>query len=150
MEKKKFVFEKTVYLSDTNAEGNVYFAKYFEWQGQSREEFVKTYVPNILKLLQEGLVMITCEAHCYFLKPAFLFDQIEIEIRTSDVKKASFNLVFIFKNKNSNEVIATGIQKIAFSSKEGKLMPIPDAILKQTEFFLEDNPSHILKQSVQA
>lgn len=59
-EKKEFNFSKTVYLSDTNMEGNVYFARYFNWQGEAREEFYRQHYP--LHLLQSGLKLITVNA----------------------------------------------------------------------------------------
>ena len=139
MSTKNFVFEKVVYLGDTNAEGNVYFAKYFDWQGQAREAFVKDQIPNIVDLMKSGLILITCEAYNNFIKPSFLFDHIDIEINTYNIKKASFVLVFSIKNKISGELLSKGWQKIAFfDGKSGKLFEMPDIFREKAMYFIID------------
>src|SRR5437762_1629723 len=60
---RAFVFLKTVYLSDTNAFGNTYFAKYFEWQGMARESFFnRVLFPDQQAFLASGIKLITAEA----------------------------------------------------------------------------------------
>src|SRR5436189_1700927 len=60
---RAFVFQKTVYLSDTNAFGNTYFAKYFEWQGMVRESFFKRCLVSDYKaFIASGIKLITAEA----------------------------------------------------------------------------------------
>lgn len=132
--KKKFIFEKTVYLSDTNAEGNVYFAKFFEWQGQAREEFFKKIRPNFL---QEGIKLITVEAYSKYLHECRLFDEVEIIIKISQLRKASIKMNFTFINKKTKEKVAEGYQIIAYADIKGKIERIPPEIREKLAEFLE-------------
>ncbi len=136
MERKVFIFEKTVYLIDTNAEGNTYFSRYFDWQGMAREEFVRTNVPGLVAILQSGVKMITVEAYLHFIQETFLYDEILIDVKTSNIKKASLDLIFTYTSKKTNHLIAKGRQKLAFADATGKLIPIPEEIRKNAMYFL--------------
>jgi len=136
MERKVFIFEKTVYLTDTNAEGNTYFSRYFDWQGMAREEFVRTNVPGLVAILQLGVKMITVEAYLHFIQETFLYDEILIDVKTSNIKKASLDLIFTYTSKKTNQLIAKGRQKLAFADATGKLIPIPEEIRKNAMYFL--------------
>jgi enediyne core biosynthesis thioesterase len=126
MAKEKFIFEKTVYLGDTNAEGNVYFSRYFEWQGQAREAFYKKYFP--IEIWNTGLKIITVNALIEYKKEAYLFDEISIEIQLRNLKQASAEMIFTYIKKNTGELVATGLQKVAFADKSGKLIHMPEKI----------------------
>lgn len=136
MERKVFIFEKTVYLTDTNAEGNTYFSRYFDWQGMAREEFVRTNVPGLVAILQLGVKMITVEAYLHFIQETFLYDEILIDVKTSNIKKASLDLIFTYTSKKTNQLVAKGRQKLAFADATGKLIPIPEEIRKNAMYFL--------------
>lgn len=136
MERKVFIFEKTVYLTDTNAEGNTYFSRYFDWQGMAREEFVRANVPGLISILQSGVKIITVEAYLHFIQETFLYDEILIDVKTSNIKKASLDLIFTYTSKKTNQLIAKGRQKLAFADATGKLIPIPEEIRKNAMYFL--------------
>ncbi|MFW6129835.1 MAG: thioesterase family protein [Atribacterota bacterium] len=131
--KKAFSFEKTIYLGDTNAEGNVYFAKYFEWQGQAREEFFRKNFP--LEIWQSGLKLITLNSSCDFKQEAFLFDEIFIDVKIDDIKEKELKMAFIYINKNTRKIIAIGRQNIAFSDLSGNIIPVPDEIKSNVKSF---------------
>ncbi|MHB9154598.1 MAG: acyl-CoA thioesterase [Endomicrobiales bacterium] len=135
-----FKFAKTVYLSDTNAEGNVYFSRYFEWHGQAREAFLVSCIPNIMEIIKSsGMVMLTCEAHNSYFKSAYLFDELSIYITIQNLKHASFDLVFETKNAKTNELISKGWQKIAFGNGVGKIIPVPDIIKQHALNYVDEN-----------
>jgi YbgC/YbaW family acyl-CoA thioester hydrolase len=135
MAKEKFIFEKTVYLGDTNAEGNVYFARYFDWQGQAREAFYKKYFP--IEIWNSGLKIITVNASIEYKQEAYLFDEISIEIKLSNLKQASAEMAFTFVNKLTGKLLASGLQKIAFADKSGKLIHMPEKINQIANSFIE-------------
>ena len=128
MGEKEFLFSKTVFLTDTNAEGNVYFARYFEWQGMAREDFFRKAVPNHMEILRSGTRLITVHAWLKYEHELHLFDEIEIKIRTTSLKKMSMELEFTYLNKQTNQVVAIGGQKLAFADQSGQLIGIPTSI----------------------
>lgn len=130
MSEKEFVFEKIVYLSDTNLFGNVYFARYFDWQGMAREEFFRQIIKDNEKLLQQGIKFVTIEAITKYHRETSLFDNIIIKVRPDNVKITTFDLIFTYFNKNTNQLIAEGKQKIGFVDSMGKVIPIPDELKK--------------------
>ena len=133
---EKFVFQKIVYLTDTNAEGNTYFARYFDWQGMAREEFLRKNVPEHKAIAQYGIRIITTNAWMVYQSESVLFDEIEIEVNTANVKPMSLELVFTFTNKTSGKSLGRGGEKLAFASKEGELIPIPPPIQSNAQRFL--------------
>ncbi|MFN3551074.1 MAG: acyl-CoA thioesterase [Endomicrobiia bacterium] len=132
--KKLFAFKKIVYIGDTNLEGNVYFAKYVDWQGMAREELWRKSYP--LDFLKEKIILITVEAHISYKYPLFLYDEVLIFVNTSNIKKTTFDLVFSYVNKNNGKLIAEGTQTIGFSDFNGKFLPVPDSVVKEAQLFL--------------
>lgn len=129
MSAKEFLFSKTVFLTDTNAEGNSYFARYFEWQGMAREDFFRHAVPTHMELLQSGIKLITVHSWIKYQHETYLFDDITIKVRTVSLKKMSMELGFTYVTKKVAEnVVAIGGQKLAYADKDGELIPVPPAI----------------------
>jgi enediyne biosynthesis thioesterase len=128
---KTFVFNKRVYLGDTNLVGNVYFANYFYWQGMAREEFFRQLISDPMFFIKKEIKLVTLEANIRFKKEALLFDEIEIRIKPENVKFATFDIVFTFVNKNTGEILAEGKQKIGFVDKDNKVVPIPKELVSK-------------------
>jgi YbgC/YbaW family acyl-CoA thioester hydrolase len=131
--KKKFIFLIRVYLSDTNAQGNVYFARFFDWQGMAREEFLRVAVPNHETLFSAGLRLLTVEASAEYKREAKLYDEIEVGIDVPWMKRTNFQLGFTFVNRKTDELLAVGKQIIACGNVEGKLVGIPQEIKNALE-----------------
>lgn len=153
MDPEKFVFEKRVYLSDTNALGSVYFARYFELQGMAREEFFRLNVSDHMEIMNSGIKLVTKNAWMVFEHEAHLFEEVQIRVQTADIKTMSLELVFTFINKETGLLLGRGGEKIAFTNGNGNLVPIPDSIkesakrfaTEKTGEFQEISPARILR-----
>ena len=139
MSSKKFIFQKIVYLADTNAFGNTYFAKYFEWQGMARESFFKEVADDYSKMLEKGIKYITISAHIDYKKESVLFDEIEISVEPKNVTLTTVELEFIYVNKLTQEIIALGRQKIGFSDFAGTIVPIPIELIEGASEYLDSS-----------
>lgn len=126
----KFHFELTVYLKDTNMFGNVYFSRYFEWQGMAREAYFQT-VKDYKKILSSGIKLITKNASVIYKKGCYAFDEIQIEIQNRNVKRTTFEMGFTYTNKKTGELIATGEQTIGFADPNWNPILIPREILAE-------------------
>ena len=133
---KEFLFSKTVFLTDTNAEGNSYFARYFEWQGMAREDYFRHAVPDHMEIMKSGTKLITVHSWIKFEHETYLFDEVLIKVQTVSLKKMSMELGFTYVNKQTEETIAIGGQKLAFADPSGALIPIPDSIRAGAEICL--------------
>ena len=125
---RQFVFQKRTFLTDTNAEGNVYFARYFDWQGMAREDYFRHAVPDHMELMRTGTKLITVHAWIKYEHETHLFDEIVIKVRTTSLKRMTMELGFTYVNKQTAQVLAIGGQKLAFADRDGKLIPIPPSI----------------------
>ncbi len=123
-----FIFHKRAYLKDTNAEGNVYFSRYFEWMGEAREDFFRQAVHDHQEILQSGTRLITVHSWMKNEQASYVFDEIVISIQTTSLKKMSMELGFTLTHKATGQVIAVGGQKLAFADREGRLILIPPSI----------------------
>ncbi len=135
---EEFLFEKTIYLSDTNAFGNAYFSKYFEWQGMAREAFFREIMPNPNFLIDSGIVLITVRAAVEFKHEVYLYDDIQIGLKVGAVKPSSSDLIFRYRRKKDNLVFAIGYQTVAFSDKSGNLIKIPPEIVKNARPYTDE------------
>lgn len=128
MAEKEFIYEKTIYLGDTNMFGNVYFAKYFDWQGEARESFINRVLPNSISLFKSGIKFVTIEASMKYIKEATVFNEIILKVMVSNVKIVTFDLIFTYIKKKTGDIIATGKEKIGFVDSSNKVIPIPKEI----------------------
>jgi enediyne core biosynthesis thioesterase len=116
------------YLKDTNAYGNMYFSRYFEWQGVCREAwFCNRIVPNMLTL--EG-ILITKDANLEYLDEILPFNKIQVSLNTDRIRKTSFKLIFHYQNEKGI-LVAKGSQTIIFASKTRKIIKIPLELIKK-------------------
>jgi len=128
---KKFQYQRTIHLSDTNTFGSVYFARFFEFQGEAREEFLKYFMGNDFEaFLAKEIGIVTVEAKCKYNAPLFVYDDIVVNIQVPQLKRAKFKLTFTIKNQSDDKQYALGEQWIGFTNKEGIPIPIPDIIIK--------------------
>ncbi|SRR5258706_4862832 len=137
---RAFLFNKTVFLSDTNAFGNTYFAKYFEWQGMARESFFERFlVPMQYQeaFIKSGIKMITVEAEHKYLAETRFTDRIEIRLKLGKVRRASAELLFVFTNRRNGKIVGKGRQIVTFANAHGKLIPLPDIIRANVKPFLK-------------
>ena len=118
------------YLKDSNAYGNNYFAKYFEWQGVCREAWFYNCIAK--DFLQPLGVLITKKANTEYIRETFPFQKIRCLVSVKNMKRVSFFLTFCFCDpKDENIVFARGCQQIVFANKERKLIKFPEEVIKK-------------------
>ena len=130
-----FTWPHTVTFGETNVMGNVYFARHFEWQGDCREMFLKTYCPGIVSDLARDLRLVTLNAHAEFFGELFAFDEIELRMRLGFLQQHRIGLRFDVVKKEANgwSQAASGAQDVAcMRLRGGRLEPtaIPDDLFK--------------------
>src|SRR3989338_7133512 len=134
LETSQFLYRHRIYFNETNAMGGVtYFANYIKWQGIAREEYFIATCPDWKEIMQRvashELNMITIEEHSFFIQHAFFGDEITIQLQTCNIRRCSFDMLFVIRNQN-DVVLYEGIQKIAFDNFKGKFEQIPASMLR--------------------
>lgn len=127
---KSFVYNRNIYLPDTNAEGNAYFARYFDWQGETREAYLKQGITReeYVTMLRTKTRLVTVRASNEYYKPLWLFDEIRIRMTTRNIRHASLEMVFAVFKKLTGDLMARGSQELAFQNRHGRLIPVPPYI----------------------
>jgi enediyne core biosynthesis thioesterase len=136
-----FVLEKTVYLAETNAEGNVYFARFFDWQGETRESYLKQAVSSeeYAAMMSSGLRLVTTNASITYHAPLYLFDEVQIKLTTRNIRNATLEMMFRYMNKKTGKLVAEGLQRLAFQANNGHLVHIPEPI-RRIALAIEETP----------
>lgn len=120
-----FAVKRIVTLGRTNALGGAYFAEFFAWTGEAREELLaKAGLPA-------GITLHTSEARMKYFRELLPFDEFEI-IVWPRAKRMSLSLRFFFVR--SGALVAIGDQEICLKA-EGKLVPIPQSLIQSAAHF---------------
>lgn len=130
-----FKHELTPFLKDSNAYGNIYFARYFEWQGICREMwFTKCIYSNMFEM--DG-AFLTRAAHNNYVQEVLPFQTIYCELNINNLKNTSFDLIFKFLNENS-DIVSEGYQTVVYTdltTKRIKKLP-SDVVAKVKRYQL--------------
>ncbi|MDH4274036.1 MAG: thioesterase family protein [Gammaproteobacteria bacterium] len=118
------------YLKESNAYGNIYFSRYFEWQGMCREMwFCECIFPNMFEI--KG-ALVTKFAHNDYEQELFPFQKIICLLNSANVRRTSFELMFRFYSRDTNQLVARGTQKIGLVDTNSKRpIKIPTEILEK-------------------
>jgi enediyne core biosynthesis thioesterase len=120
-----------IYLKDSNAYGNTYFARYFEWQGICRERWLQQCIAA--DLLQPIGVLVTKNANIDYVRETFPFQTVECEMNTEQVKNCSLTLLFNFSVAGS--LVCKGSQHIVFTTHDKRIQRLPEHILEKVRQF---------------
>ena len=113
-----FTLKRMVTLGKTNALGGAYFAEFFAWTGEAREELLA----KAGKL--DGVTLHTSEARMKYFQELLPLEWFEI-IVWPRAKRMSLSLRFFFIR--GDELVAIGDQEICLKAS-GKLIPIPPPV----------------------
>jgi len=136
---KTFKYERTIHLSDTNMFGSVYFASFFNLQGEAREEFLQHFMANDFgRFIEQRYGIVTVDAYCKYYAPLFLYDNIVVKLQVTKLKRTKFQIQFETERHSDKLVAATGKQWIGFTNAEGKPIAIPDIVTKNLKPYVLD------------
>lgn len=136
---KTFLHERTIHLGDTNLFGSVYFARFFDFQGEAREEFLQYFMGDDLPtFMAQKYGMVTVDARCTYHQPLFVYDQIVTHLQVSIIKRTKFKLSFDIQRK-PKQTCAHAEQWIGFTNQFGKPIPIPDIVLNNLRKYLSNS-----------
>lgn len=125
--RKTFHHTIDIYLKDSNAYANTYFARYFEWQGVNRERWFYECIAE--DMLQTSGVFITKRAHQEYAQETFPFQTVDCILNSYEVKQCSFYLLFKFMV--AGQVVSTGYQQIVFAGLDKRIKRLPEDILEK-------------------
>lgn len=133
-----FRYEITPYLKDSNSYGNIYFSRYFEWQGVCREKwFTECIYSNMFDMESAFL---TKAAHNSYKEEVLPFQTIVCLLNIKNLKHTSFDLVFRFYNKETEVLVSTGYQTVVFiDSTDKRIKKLSQEVIEKVKKFEAQN-----------
>ena len=123
-----------VYYEDTDAGGIVYYANYFKFTERGRTELLRDLGVSQSEILKKyDIKFIVHSVSMKYINPAFLDDQLTVETKINNLKKASVdfnqNICKVLNNKKI-DIVKSKCRIVCINSNQ-KINAIPDLILKK-------------------
>ncbi|MCY0858902.1 MAG: thioesterase family protein [Sulfolobaceae archaeon] len=125
-----FVFEDTVRIYDTDAQGIVHYAGYYRFFTNATEKFMIEKVGIPFPIVNDEFWFVIVESHATYHKPAKLGDRLTVTLTPKALSKKVIR--FEYKISTRGELIVDGYTvHVAINPKIWKSREIPDEILNK-------------------
>lgn len=139
-------FNHLVTIGDTNLLGGVYYTRVLEWMGQCRERWFIERVIGAGQLMQDGLVLITRDVACTFIKELHLGDPVVVRLRIPHLGHCELHCTMDVLHGITGERHATGTQTILCADASHKFRRWPEAFAAAAR--LIPGEDHVRNQGV--
>ncbi|MCP4690227.1 MAG: hypothetical protein GY859_19395, partial [Desulfobacterales bacterium] len=115
-------------LDNSNLVGNVYYATYYLWQGQTRDKFLHNIDPTLFHGTGVQGESLCLESHVFHLREAMPFDKIACTMHLKKLNKYSAEFTFEYFRREpdgSRIKIAVGDQVALWVTRDAEGNPIP-------------------------
>ena len=121
-------FKIKIYYEDTDSGGVVYYANYLKFIERARTNLIQE-LGFSLKLLSEKYDshFVVKNIHCNYIQSAKLEDELSIQTKFLEIKKASFKLEQIIYREDK-AIFESEVLMVNINSK-GKPLKIPDLLV---------------------
>ena len=120
-------FETT--LAHANLVGNIYYANYYEWQGQIRDRFFYERIPEYFGGIGEKGELLALESRVDHLREAMPFDRIVLTLAVKELHACSVTFhvdYFRLEPDGSRVKIATGMHRAVWTVRDEQGRPQAD------------------------
>ena len=123
-----FKFKTKVYYEDTDSGGVVYYANYLKFIERARTNLIQELGFSLKSLNEKyDCNFIVKKIHCNYIQSAKLEDELSIQTKFTEIKKASFKLDQIIYRKDKT-IFESEVLMVNINSK-GKPLKIPDSLI---------------------
>lgn len=119
-----------VIYGDTDKMGVVYYANYLRWFERGRSEFLRGCGLPYGGIEAQGFHFPVVEVNCRYVRPARYEELVLIETRLASVSRASLIFTYRIMRDGEEAPLATGSTKHACINAAGKILRIPDDVLR--------------------
>ncbi|EQD30314.1 thioesterase superfamily protein [mine drainage metagenome] len=125
-----FVFEDTVRIYDTDAQGVVHYAGYYRFFTDAAENFMRETIGTSYPLLDDDTWFVVVESKAQYRKSAKLGDALSVVLKPEKVSEKA--LKFVFRILRDGEPICDGyITQVSINRKEWKAVNLPASLLEK-------------------
>jgi acyl-CoA thioester hydrolase len=125
----KDIIEVKIYYEDTDCGGVVYYANYLKYFERARTEFLEKRGILLKDLMKEGIYFVVVSVELKYHTPGRYADILVVESTVEDVGYASIVFHHRVIRKATEELIVSGMVKIASVSDKMRPVRIPQKIL---------------------
>ena len=127
-----FVFEDTVRIYDTDAQGVVHYAGYYRFFTDAAENFMRETLGISYPLLDNDTWFVVVESKAQYKKSARLGDNLSVVLRPKKLSRKA--LRFDFQILRNGDLICDGyITQVAINKNEWKAVELPKALLQKID-----------------
>ncbi len=119
------VFDTT--LAHANLVGNIYYANYYDWQGQIRDRFFYDLIPDYFGGIGEKGELLALESRVDHLREAMPFDRIKLTLAVKELRSCSVTFhvdYFRLEPDGSSVKIAYGFHRAVWVTRDGQNRPV--------------------------
>ena len=117
-------------LAQANLVGNIYYANYYEWQGQIRDRFFYDLIPDYYHGIGEKGELLALESRVDHLREAMPFDRILLTLAVKELRECSVTFhvdYFRLAADDSREKIAYGMHRGVWVKRDDQGKPMAAA-----------------------
>lgn len=119
-------FQHRVSYGETDMMGVVYYAEYFHIFERGRNEVIRSSGHSYKEVERRDIFLPVCEAHCNYRSPARYDDLLNLHVRVTDWKHASFVFRYELFDESRSRLLADGYTRHAFVNSKGRPVAVPD------------------------
>lgn len=125
-----FNFKTKVYYEDTDSGGVVYYANYLKFIERARTNLIQELGFSLKSLSEKyDTHFVVKNIHCNYIQSAKLEDELSIQTKFLEIKKASFKLEQIIY-REEKAIFESEVLMVNINSK-GKPLKVPDLLISK-------------------
>lgn len=115
--------------ADCDPAGILYYATWFPWMERVQSEwlYLNGFRQDTLQQVH-GFRTITRSAHCEYLAPATLFQQIRVNLSVDHIGRTSFRWGCAMVRADDGVTVARGSLALVTIDDDGRPLPVPDSL----------------------
>ncbi len=126
-------YQRTIYLSDTDAAGVVYFANIFVLCHQAYEEALARSGVNLKVLVSPaGIALPIVHSSADFLRPLFCGDRVEVQLTPKQLSETEFEIVYqVLSLAPPQKTLARALTRhVCIHAETRQRSPLPEKIVQ--------------------
>jgi acyl-CoA thioesterase FadM len=131
-DRRWFEYRRLVTFGGTNIAGSVYYANYFVWQGECREQLLAQFYPEFTEDLRRGFSLITEFAHQDFYQEATLFDRVLVRLTVTALTRSRIEFEFEFVREADGALLSRGRQAVVWMNQQRRPSLMPEKLYEAT------------------
>jgi len=124
-------FELEVRYYETDGQGVVHHANYFQYFELARIEMLKAYGHEYADLERDGILLVVHSISCRYHRPALFGDTLRIHTSVTNITMA--RLEHDYKVFRGNELLAEGESTLACIDRNGNMRRMPEIFFVDVE-----------------